>query len=197
MQQSFLAHYFMIRWRKTLTKTLSWETFVHALVLSRLDLLQLSTGQLARSDPCTTYSCPALRCEVYSETGFCIVGYDGAPLAPIPSSNNIQTVYIDAWHQPWSLLEIHEGDGGSRVHFAGSRAPSICHDAELVQRRSYRCRKCRSYDICRTKLKFGERAFAVATQKAWNSLMDFLIQTNDVATFRKDLKTHLVNLAYN
>ena len=89
-------------------------------------LLQLGTDQLTRSDTCTTYSCPTFRCTAYSqspETGFGVVGYDGAPLALTPSSNNIQTVYIDARHPPWSQPEIHEGDGGSRVDFTGSRAP--------------------------------------------------------------------------
>ena len=54
-----------------------------------------------------------------------------------------------------------------------------------------------NYDICRTKLKFGECAFPVAAPKAWNSLPDSRKQTNDVVKFRKDLKTHLFNLAYN
>ena len=97
-------------------------------------LLQLGTGQLARSDACTTYSCPALRCTANSkspETGFRIVGYDGAPLAPTPSSNNIQIVNIDARHPPWSLPKIHEGDGSLRIDLAGTRAPSICRDPEL------------------------------------------------------------------
>ena len=34
-----------------------------------------------------------------------------------------------------------------------------------------------NYDICRTKLKFGERVFAVAAPKAWNFLPDFLKPT--------------------
>ena len=91
-------------------------------------------SELARSDACTTYSCPVLRCTAHSkspETGFRIVGYDGAPLAPTPSSNNIQTVYIDARHPPWSLPEIHERNGCSRIDLAGPRAPLICHDPEL------------------------------------------------------------------
>ena len=49
----------------------------------------------------------------------------------------------------------------------------------------------------RIKLKFGERAFAVAAPKAWNSLPDSPEQINDTVKFGKDLKTHLFNLAYN
>ena len=66
----------------------------------------------------------------------------------------------------------------------------------LPGRERHRSAMTLNYDICRIKLKFGERAFAVATPKAWNSVPDFLKQTNDVK-FRKDLKTHLFNLAYN
>ena len=52
-----------------------------------------------------------------------------------------------------------------------------------------------NYDICYTELKFNERVLAVSAPKAWNSLPDFLRQTSDVVKFRKDLKTHLFNLA--
>ena len=69
----------------------------------------------------------------------------------------------------WSPPEIHEGEGGFHVN----------------------------YDICCTKLKFGERAFTVVAPKAWNSLPDFLKHSIDVVKFRKGLKTHLFNLAYN
>ena len=74
-------------------------------------LLRLGTGQLARSNACAAHSCPAFCCTAYSkspETGFRIAGNDGAPRAPTPSSNNIQIVYIDARHPPWSLPKIHE-----------------------------------------------------------------------------------------
>ena len=54
-----------------------------------------------------------------------------------------------------------------------------------------------NYDIGRIKLKFGERTFAVAASKAWNSLPDSLKQISDIVKFRKDLKTYLFNLAYN
>ena len=66
-----------------------------------------------RSNACAAHSFPAFCCTAYSkspELGFRIAGNDGAPLAPTPSSNNIQIVYIDARHPPWSLPNIHEGD---------------------------------------------------------------------------------------
>ena len=67
----------------------------------------------------------------------------------------------------------------------------------LPGRERLRSASTQNYDICRIKLKFGERAFSVAAPKAWNSLPDSLKQINDIVKFRKDLKTHLFNLAYN
>ena len=67
----------------------------------------------------------------------------------------------------------------------------------LPGRERLRSAATQNYDIRRVKLKFGERAFAVAAPKAWNSLPDSLKQTNDTVKFRKDLNTYLFNLAYN
>ena len=67
----------------------------------------------------------------------------------------------------------------------------------LPGRERLRSAATQNYDISRVKLKFGERAFAVAAPKAWNCLLDSLKQINDTVKFRKDLKTHLFNLAYN
>ena len=67
----------------------------------------------------------------------------------------------------------------------------------LPGRERFRSATTLNYDICRIKLEFGERAFAIVAPKALNSLPDSLKQTNDVVKFRKDLKTHLFNLAYN
>ena len=72
-----------------------------------------------------------------------------------------------------------------------------CYSNTLPGRERLRSAATQNYDIRRVKLKFGERAFAVAAPKAWNSLPDSLKQTNDTVKFRKDLKTYLFNLAYN
>ena len=53
-----------------------------------------------------------------------------------------------------------------------------------------------NYEICHTRLIFGKCTFAVSAPKAWNTLPDFLKQTNNIVQFRKDLKTHLFNVAY-
>ena len=55
----------------------------------------------------------------------------------------------------------------------------------LPDRERLRSPATQNYDIRRVKLKFGERAFAVAAPKAWNSLPDSLKQTNDTVKFRK------------
>ena len=47
----------------------------------------------------------------------------------------------------------------------------------------------------RTKT-FGERAFAHAAPKLWNSLPDFLRCQMSIDQFKKKLKTHLYNIAY-
>lgn len=44
-----------------------------------------------------------------------------------------------------------------------------------------------------TKTLFGNRAFAVAGPRAWNSLPPVLRSTNSLTTFKKSLKTYLFN----
>ena len=144
--------------------------------------MQLCIPRIARSNAYAAHSCPAFCCTAYSkspETGFRIAGNHGASLAATSSSNNIQIVYIDARHPPWSLPKVHEGDGSSRVYLAGPRALLFCRDPEL-------------YDIRRLKLKFGERAFAVAAPKAWNSLPDSLKQINDTVKFLEKPETPFI-----
>ena len=164
------------------------KTLVHACTCPLTPgLLQLGTGQLARSNACAAHSCPAFCCTAYSkspETGFRIAGNDGAPLAPTPSSNNIQIVYIDARHP-------HYG------HYPKYMKKMVLPlSTTLPGRQRLRSAATQNYDIRRVKLKFGERAFAVAAPKAWNSLPNSLKQINDTVKFRKYLKTHLFNLAY-
>jgi len=55
----------------------------------------------------------------------------------------------------------------------------------------------RTVAVPRTLSSLGDRAFAVAAPRAWNSL-PFSIRSIDSADcFRKNLKTHLFNVAFN
>ena len=52
-------------------------------------------------------------------------------------------------------------------------------------------------DVPRTRLHFGERAFAVAGARHWNSLPSQLRAIDDFVLFKSKLKTHLFNIALN
>ena len=51
--------------------------------------------------------------------------------------------------------------------------------------------------IPRTKTVTASRAFRIAALKAWNSLPATVRSSNSINGFRRQLKTHLFNLAYN
>ena len=76
------------------------------------------------------------------EIGFCIGGNDGAPLAPTPSSNNIQIVYIDARHPPWSkhmkevVLPVSTLPGLERLLSAATTTTSVALNSNLVSAHS-------------------------------------------------------------
>jgi len=45
--------------------------------------------------------------------------------------------------------------------------------------------------------QFGSRGFRVAVPVIWNSLSDSIRQTPSLAIFKRELKTHLYNTAFN
>jgi hypothetical protein len=51
--------------------------------------------------------------------------------------------------------------------------------------------------VPRTRLQFGERAFAVAGARQWNSLPERLRSIDNYFLFKSQLKTHLFRLAFN
>ena len=53
------------------------------------------------------------------------------------------------------------------------------------------------YVVPRTRLKFGERAFAVAAPRIWNKLLCELKASKCIVTFKRSLETFLLNSAYN
>jgi len=52
-------------------------------------------------------------------------------------------------------------------------------------------------DLHRTLSSLGDRAFAVAAPRAWNSLPFFLLSNYYAGCFKNNLKTHLFNVAFN
>ena len=48
-----------------------------------------------------------------------------------------------------------------------------------------------------TNTQFGERSFAVASPKVWNSLSNIVRNAESVETFKCRLKTHLFKLTYD
>ena len=53
-----------------------------------------------------------------------------------------------------------------------------------------------NYDIERTKLKFGERSFAVSGPTVGNTLHANLKCIGNIPSFKRNLKTHLFSIAY-
>ena len=54
-----------------------------------------------------------------------------------------------------------------------------------------------NYTTPRLRTKFGERAFSYAGPAAWNSLPADLQVIQETAAFRRRLKTHCFNMAFN
>ena len=69
--------------------------------------------------------------------------------------------------------------------------------ADLTSRQALRSSNSLRYEVPRTRLKFGERAFSFAGPSAWNSLPAYLQTQSDTKTFKKLLKTFLFESAFN
>ena len=68
----------------------------------------------------------------------------------------------------------------------------------LKSGRSLRSANQNLLDIAKTKLKTaGDRAFSAIAPKIWNELPFKLRNSKNIATFKRDLKTHLFKNAYN
>ena len=68
-------------------------------------------------------------------------------------------------------------------------ASLVTASADLLARRGKRSASSQRYEVPRTVLKFGERAFSYAAPVAWNSLPDELHMLSNTNTFCKQLKT--------
>ena len=77
-------------------------------------------------------------------------------------------------------------------------APSYMSDMikQHNPRRSLRSSNHNRLVVPKTNLKYGERAFSVAGPKEWNKLPEHIKNAGSLLTFRKLLKTHLFQIAY-
>ncbi len=88
------------------------------------------------------------------------------------------------------MHQVHTGRGPSYLSNLVTAA------ADLSSRQPLRSASSKRYEIPRTKLKFGERAFSFAGPSAWNSLPPVLQTQSDSNTFEKLLTTFLFSAAY-
>ena len=51
--------------------------------------------------------------------------------------------------------------------------------------------------VLRTRTKFRNRAFSVASPTVWNSFPESVRSTKTLPSFKRNLKTHLFNIAFN
>jgi len=52
------------------------------------------------------------------------------------------------------------------------------------------------YIVPRTRTKFGDRAFSVASPTVWNSLPESVRSAETLASFKRKLKTYLINISF-
>ena len=69
--------------------------------------------------------------------------------------------------------------------------------ARITGRTGLRSATSLQYNVPRTRMEFGKRAFEVAAPKLWNDLPFVLRQYRELSTFKRHLKTHFFNQAYN
>ena len=72
---------------------------------------------------------------------------------------------------------------------------TACADVSSLSR--LRASSSGDYVVPRTRLKFGERAFAIAAPRIWNKLPCELKSMKCTSSFKRSLKTFLFNSAYN
>jgi len=70
------------------------------------------------------------------------------------------------------------------------------HISDFPTRSTLRSASHGNLDVSRTRLQFGERAFAVVGARLWNSLPLQLRAIEDFILFKSKLKTHFFNIAF-
>jgi hypothetical protein len=77
-----------------------------------------------------------------------------------------------------------------------SLGPQYIRDMLVVRDTGLRSSNTLTLQIPRTKLKVGDRAFAVAAPREWNSLPKEIRNIHDITNFKRKLKHHLFKLAF-
>ena len=88
------------------------------------------------------------------------------------------------------------------MHAAANNSPEysteiLVHNSSLQEREVLRSFTSSGYVVPRSKTEFGKRAFFVAGHTAWNELPPELRHIQDIQIFKRALKTHLFNAAYD
>lgn len=155
---------------------------------------------------------------VLSRLDYCNAIYAGLPavtLAPLQRvlhaaarlvyelkpSDHVTTVLKDLHWLPikqrvdYKLCVLVHNVSTGRAPLYMSDMLTACADVPSLAR--LRASSSGDYVVPRTKLKFGERAFAVAAPLIWNKLPRELKATKCSTTFKRSLKTFLFKSAYN
>ena len=73
----------------------------------------------------------------------------------------------------------------------------LVRNSLLQERAELRSFTSGDYVVPRSKTEFGKRAFCVAEPTTWNELPPELRHMRDIQTYKRALKTHLFNAAYD
>jgi len=90
------------------------------------------------------------------------------------------------------LLMHHIHNGKAPVNLADI----VTGTSSMESRSGLRSASSARYEIPRSRLRLGERQFAVAGPRAWNSLPARLLQIRSTVTFKRHLKSVLFQRAY-
>ena len=83
-------------------------------------------------------------------------------------------------------------------HALSTKQPAYLHSMLTPARQPRRLRSSGSdlLSVPRVKTNAGTQAFSVATPTLWNSLPDSVKSARNIASFRRNLKTYLLKMAY-
>jgi hypothetical protein len=157
-------------------------------------------------------------CFILTRLDYCnalLAGLPASALAPLQRVQNAAARLIldlkSSDHITPALMELHWLPVKQRIAYKIStlvfkslhnQAPDYLTElfttiAEIPNLSSLRSSTDGKLHVSRTRLQFGERAFAVAGARQWNSLPAQLRSVDDYISFKSKLKTYLFSLAFN